>query len=94
MFTKPVLMKCGHLADTIMTDVPYHDQKVDIAACSVCFNQLGTAIQPACNMAEKQPKSEDFEPLPKIKREYGTVLVGLSLVVATIVSVVVLLVSI
>lgn len=50
MFSKPILMKCGHFADCIMTDVPYHSEKIDIAACSLCFNQLGTAIQPACNI--------------------------------------------
>jgi hypothetical protein len=74
-------MKCGHLADCIMTDVPYHNEKVDIAACSSCFNYSGTAIQPACNMSENQP----IKPLPKIERSYGITLVsGIAIIVLCI----------
>ncbi len=71
MFDGP-LMKCGHFADCIMNDVPYHNEKINLAACSFCFDHLGTAIQPACNMSENQPE----EPLPKIERNYGTTLIG------------------
>jgi len=84
-FTKPILMKCGHNADTIMSDVPYHDEKINVAACSYCFDQSGTAIQPACNMAEKQPQ-HDIEPLPEIKRDYAFVLSGVACLIATIIA--------
>lgn len=70
------LMKCGHPADCIMRDVPHQDMKVDVAACSYCFDYLGTAIQPACNMADKQPVI-DKTPLPKIKRDHGGIVVAL-----------------
>lgn len=86
MFRKPILMKCGHLADCIMTDVPYHNEKIDIAACQFCFNQLGTAIQPACNAAARQPRPEDFEPLPKIKMDYVSVLFGVAICITTIIA--------
>jgi hypothetical protein len=87
-FTKPILMKCGHVADTIMTDVPYHDQMINIAACSFCFDQFGTAIQPACNMAEHQPKY-DPTPLPKIKRNRALMFSGVALLLVTIIALIV-----
>ena len=70
MFSKPIPMKCGHDADCIMTDVPYHNDKIDIAACSFCFNQFGTAIQPACNINEAQSV-----PMPKAQKNYGSAIV-------------------
>lgn len=72
MLNKHIVMKCGHIADCIIHDVPYHNDKISLEACSSCFDQLGTAIQPACTMNEDQLD----EPLPKIEREYGAVLVG------------------
>ena len=69
ILSRPILMKCGHIADCVMRDVAYHEQKVDIAACSYCFKDSLGAIQPACNVSEKQP---DRTPLPKIARDYST----------------------
>lgn len=64
MFSKPVLMKCGHYADTIVVDVPFMkydpDYKgkrelADVAACGFCFDNLGTVNQPAVAMEPIQP---------------------------------------
>lgn len=74
MFSKLIIMKCGHPADCIMHDVPYHDEKWNVAACSSCFDDFGTALQLACCVAEKQPQHE--KPLPKIPRNYSAVLIG------------------
>lgn len=82
MLGKSMLMKCGHYADSIMTDVPYKNERIDLAACSHCFDDLGTAIQPACNGADKKPA---LEPLPKIKRDYAMVLVGAALTLLTVI---------
>lgn len=73
MLGKKMLMKCGHVADTIVADVQYQNEKVDVAACSFCFNEFGTANQPACFMDHEIVPDE---PLPKIKREYGPGLYG------------------
>lgn len=86
MFRKPILMKCGHFANCIMRGVPYHNEKIHVAACQLCFNQLGTAIQPACNVADRQLRPEDFEPLPKIKMDYVSVLFGVAICITTIIA--------
>lgn len=82
MFGKPIHMKCGHNADTIMTDVPYHNEKLDIAACSFCFDQSGTAIQPACSI--------DTQFKIKIKRNYTLPVLG----VLGFITIIILIVSI
>lgn len=47
-------MRCGHIADTIMTDVAYHNETMNVAACSYCFSQIRDVNQPACCMVENQ----------------------------------------
>jgi len=84
MFGKPVIMKCGHVADTYMTDVPYNNEKINVAACSFCFDQFGTAIQPACNVDET--RKVDLEPLPTIKRDYAATLFGAAVILGTIIA--------
>ncbi len=55
MFGHPILMRCGHLADT-MVDVSYHNEMITVAGCSYCFSPFQSVSQPACHMAEKQPE--------------------------------------
>lgn len=86
MFGHPVRMKCGHIADTIMTDVPYNGEMISVAACSNCFNHIGTAIQPACNMDNSKQES----PLPKIERDYTLPILG---VIACLTTLIFLIVS-
>lgn len=64
-------MKCGHPPDCIMSDVPYNGNLISLEACSFCFDNFGTAIQPACNV-----NTEKLESLPRIERTYGKVLIG------------------
>lgn len=83
MFSKAILMKCGHYADSIMADVPYDNQLADVAACSFCFKDGQTVNQPACAVAEQQP---DLTALPKIKRDRTMALLALAFSVATIIA--------
>jgi len=84
---KPVHMKCGHPADTIMTHVPYNNDFADVAACSFCFKEGYSVNQAACSVdANYQPPA----PLPEIKRDYTLPVLG---AVTCIVTIIVLIAS-
>lgn len=89
LYGRNIKMKCGHFADTVITDVPYHDKVVDLVGCSACFDQYGTAIQPACNMDESNtyPTRETtmIDVLPKIKRDIAIPVCGALAVLTTII---------
>lgn len=88
MFGDSMRMKCGHLSDCVMTDVPHGSERVDLAACSVCFDHIASAIQPACVIDTTTPR-ENFEPLPSIKRNYGLPLAGAIVCLVTIITLIV-----
>lgn len=97
MFGRNIKMKCGHYADTIMTDVPYHNEHIDIAACSFCFVHTRDAIQPACNMDESKPsdlpitRTTIMEYTPYIDRDRTIPILG---AIAIVVMVIALIASI
>lgn len=82
-----IVMKCGHHPDCIMSDVPYHDEKIEVAACSTCFDQLGTAIQPACNQADIKPIMTEENDESLIGTAIVTALVCIALLASFIVSI-------
>jgi hypothetical protein len=87
MIGKDVLMKCGHLADCVMDDVPYHDMKISIATCSLCFDQFGTAMQSACIISTEQEQVKNVAQHNELKfiQKCGVGLILISvIIIATI----------
>ena len=65
MYPRSVQMACGHYADGIM-DVMYNHERIDVAACSACFDLYSTVNQPACSVI-------DTKPLPAVEHDLTVV---------------------